>query len=207
MSDAKTRAQAPLVLFGIPNEDAQRNDYAVEIPGLASLLLTHDINGVVKGIEAFGNEHPPVGPVFWSFRIMVGTGILMLVISWFAALQLRKGREPSTFVARALVSMTFSGWIAVLSGWYTTEIGRQPYLVHGVLTTADAVGPVPGGTVGLTLAVYLTLYAVLTFAYISVVFLLARRAAVVTGSSRPRMPNREQTSKLEPGCGEAVSHA
>ena len=105
------------------------------------------LDGEVKGIDAFDGKHPPVAMVFWSFRIMVATGILMLVASWYALWALRRQREPSLWLSRGLVAMTFSGWIAVLSGWYTTEIGRQPYLVQGVMTTADALGPTPAGTV------------------------------------------------------------
>ncbi|MEM1262373.1 MAG: cytochrome ubiquinol oxidase subunit I [Pseudomonadota bacterium] len=172
----ETTDGAPLVLFGIPDAEQKRNRYAIEVPKLASLVLTHDPNGTVKGINEFEGEHPPVGAVFWSFRVMIAVGLLMLLVSWVAAWQMRRGRSPSRLVASTLVAMTFSGWIAVLAGWYTTEIGRQPYLVHGVLTTADAVGPAPAGAVGLTLATWLAIYAALIVAYISVVFLLARKA-------------------------------
>ena len=180
----ETEAGAPLVLFGIPDAEAKENRYALEIPKLASLILTHDLNGEVKGINAFPDAHPPVATVFWSFRVMVGVGFLMLLVAWAAAWQLRGNRELGPMLARALVAMTFSGWVAVLAGWYTTEIGRQPWVVQGVLSTADAVGPAPAGAIGLTLATWLVVYAVLTFAYISVVFYLARRAGDAAANTK-----------------------
>ncbi|HKJ16915.1 MAG TPA: cytochrome ubiquinol oxidase subunit I [Xanthomonadales bacterium] len=172
----ETRERAPLVLFGMPDEETQQNRYAVEIPGLASLILKHDIDGEVLGLNEFPDAHPPVAAVFWSFRVMVGIGVLMLLMSWWATWAMRKGRLPSAMVQRGLAWMTFSGWIAVLAGWYTTEIGRQPYLVYGVLKTADAVTDISAANVGLTLTMYLGIYSVLLFAYISVVFYLARQA-------------------------------
>ena len=180
----ETERGAPFVLFGIPDEEEKTNHFAIEIPKLASLILTHDLDGEVKGIDAFEGEHPPVGPVFWAFRIMVGIGLLMLLVSWAALWQLRKGREPSPLLSRVLVGMTFSGWIAVLAGWYTTEIGRQPYLVQGVMRTADAVGPVAAGTVMTTLIAWLLLYAFLVSSYIAVLFYLARNAGAKEQSER-----------------------
>ncbi len=172
----ETREGAPLVLFGLPDADTRSNRFAIEIPKLASLILTHDPDGVVEGIDAFEDQHPPVAAVFWSFRIMVGTGLLMLLVAWLGVYFTRRGSHPPRWLNRTLVAMTFSGWVAVLSGWYTTEIGRQPYLVAGVLRTSDAVTAVPAANIGTTLAIYLTLYAVLIVAYISVVFYLARQA-------------------------------
>ncbi|MEE4164307.1 MAG: cytochrome ubiquinol oxidase subunit I [Woeseiaceae bacterium] len=173
----ETTEGAPLVLFGIPDKELEANRFAIEIPKLASLILTHELDGEVKGINEFDGEHPPVAMVFWAFRIMVGTGVLMLLVSWYALWALRRQREPSPWLTRALVVMTFSGWVAVLSGWYTTEIGRQPYLVQGIMTTADALGPTPAGTVMTTLVAWLVLYGILISAYIAVVFGLARNAS------------------------------
>lgn len=173
----ETRAGAPLVLFGMPNAATQTNDYAIEVPRMASFILTHDWHGVVQGIDAFDGVHPPVAKVFWSFRIMVGMGMLMLLLSWWGLWQLRRQGQIGPWLQRVFVVMSFSGWIAVLSGWYTTEIGRQPWLVQGVLSTADAAAPnVGAGLIWTSLAIYLSLYVVLTSAYISVVFYLARRA-------------------------------
>lgn len=170
-----TQRGAPAVLFAIPDKATQSNKYEIAIPKLASFYLTHDIDGEVKGIKDFGDKHPPVGPVFWAFRVMVGTGLVMLAVSWFSAWQIRKTQVLPVWLMRVLVAMTFSGWLALVAGWYVTEIGRQPWLVQGVLTTAQAASTVPAANIALTLAMYLTLYAALLVAYISVVFHLARK--------------------------------
>jgi cytochrome d ubiquinol oxidase subunit I len=140
------------------------------------LYLTHDWNGEVQGIKSFGDKHPPVGPVFWAFRIMVGMGLLMLAVSWFASYELTSKNQLSQHTAKILVAMSFAGWVALVAGWYVTEIGRQPWLVQGVLTTAQAASTVPSSSIALTLAMYLTLYAALLSAYVSVVFYLANKA-------------------------------
>lgn len=172
----ETQRGAPAVLFALPDQATQSNKYELAIPKLASLYLTHDWDGEVKGLKDFGTEHPPVAPVFWAFRTMVGVGLLMLAVSWLGVWQVRKrGLQP--WLARALVGMTFSGWVALLAGWYVTEIGRQPWLVQGVLKTAQAASQVPAHNIAFTLAMYLVLYAALLMAYVSVVFYLARKAA------------------------------
>ena len=172
----ETQQGVPAVLFAIPDQATQSNLYEIAIPKLASFYLTHDWNGEVKGIKDFGDKHPPVGPVFWAFRIMVGVGLLMLAVSWFASYELKFKPSLSKRTAMVLVAMTFAGWVALVSGWYVTEIGRQPWLVHGVLTTAQAASQVPAGNIALSLAMYLTLYAALLSAYVSVVFYLAKKA-------------------------------
>ena len=178
----KTQKGAPMTVFGLPDAATGTTRYAIEVPKLASLVLTHKLDGEVKGLDAFAGKHPPVAPLFYSFRLMVGIGALMLAVSWVAWWQLRpKSRrtEPSPALTLALVAMTFSGWLAVVAGWYTTEIGRQPWLVYGVLTTAQAAGPVPAPTIALTLAIYVTLYLALTVAYVAAVFRLARKGAAI----------------------------
>lgn len=172
----KTERGVPLLLFAIPDEKNKTNYFELAIPKGASLILKHEVNGELAGLDQFENKHPPVGPLFWGFRIMVGIGLLMLVVSWLAAWQIKQGGTPTTFIARVLVWMTFSGWIATLAGWYVTEIGRQPYLVYGILTTAEAASNVVAPKIALTLVLYCTLYVVLTIAFISVVFYLARKA-------------------------------
>ena len=172
----ETQRGVPAVLFAIPDKATQSNLYEIAIPKLASFYLTHDWNGEVKGIKDFGDQHPPVGPVFWAFRIMVGMGLLMLAVSWFASYELKFKNTLSKRTAMILVAMTFAGWVALVSGWYVTEIGRQPWLVHGVLTTAQAASQVPAANIALSLAMYLTLYAALLSAYVSVVFYLAKKA-------------------------------
>ena len=179
----ETQQGVPAVLFAIPDQATQSNLYEIAIPKLASFYLTHDWNGEVKGIKDFGDTHPPVGPVFWAFRIMVGVGLLMLAVSWFASYELKFKPSLSKRTAMVLVAMTFAGWVALVSGWYVTEIGRQPWLVHGVLTTAQAASQVPAGNIALSLAMYLTLYVALLSAYVSVVFYLAKKA--VNGGHEP----------------------
>ena len=180
----ETGSNVPLVLFAIPDERARENRFELAIPSGASLILRHRLDGVVPGLNDFVGSHPPVFPVFWGFRIMVGTGLLMLAVSWTAAFFLwRRDRLPRR-LAFVMVPMALSGWVAVLAGWYTTEIGRQPWLVTGVLKTADALGPVPASHVALTLAGYLILYAFLITAYLGVLAYLAMKAAK-DGDSSP----------------------
>ena len=173
----KTQSGAPAVLFAWPDATTQSNRFEVAIPKLASLYLTHDWYGEIKGIDAFGTQHPPVAPLFFAFRLMVGLGMLMLAVSWFGAWQTRAGREPPVWLLRVLVAMTFAGWVALVAGWYVTEIGRQPWLVQGLLLAADAASNVPAANIGLTLILYLTLYAALLVSYVTVVFYLASSAA------------------------------
>ena len=173
----ETQKGAPAVLFAMPDKATQTNKYEIAIPKLASLYLTHDWNGEIKGIKDFGDQHPPVAPVFWAFRIMVGVGMLMLAVSWLGSWQVRKG-EVSTWLLRVLVGMTFAGWVALIAGWYVTEIGRQPWLVQGVLTAAQAASKVPASNIAFTLVMYLSLYAVLLTSYVSVLFYLARKASI-----------------------------
>jgi cytochrome bd ubiquinol oxidase subunit I len=179
----ETQRGAPAVLFGLPDEKTRENRYEISIPKLASLYLTHDINGEVKGLNDFKGNHPPVAPVFWGFRIMVGTGLLMLAVGWLSLWQQRKGRELEPWLTKVLVGMTFSGWIATLAGWYVTEIGRQPWLVQGVLTTKQAAASIPTPMLAGTLAMYITVYLMLLVAYISVLFYLARKAGAIETKS------------------------
>jgi cytochrome d ubiquinol oxidase subunit I len=192
----KTERGAPLLLFAMPDEQQRTNHFELAVPKMASVILKHDPEGELLGIDAFGDKHPPVAPVFWGFRIMVGVGMLMLAVSWLGAWQLKRRGEVTPWLARGLVAMTFAGWIATVAGWYVTEIGRQPYLVYGVLTTAQATSTIPAPMIATTLAMYLTLYAALTLAYITVLFHLARKAGKATqpeypapGISAPRAVN------------------
>jgi cytochrome d ubiquinol oxidase subunit I len=180
----ETRGNVPLVLFGIPDETARANHFEIAIPDLASLILTHRADGVVPGLNQFRGNHPPVAPVFWSFRVMVGVGVLMLLVSWVGVWFLSRRKTVPGPLAVVLVGMTFSGWVATLAGWYVTEIGRQPWLVQGVLRTAEAASAVPATMIASTLALYLATYLVLIVAYVTVVFHLARKAPVVA-PSRP----------------------
>ncbi len=171
-----TRTEAPLILFALPDEKERTNKWVVEIPKLASIILAHDSAGEIKGLNDFKGNHPPVAPVFWAFRIMVGIGVLMLLVSWLAGLHIRKNQSLSTFWGRVLVGMTFSGSIATIAGWYVTEIGRQPWLVYGVLKTKDAISPISSPMIMTSLAGYLAVYAFLLLAFITTVFYMASHA-------------------------------
>ena len=171
-----TARGVPVLLFAIPDKKKRMNHAEVGIPNLASWILTHDANGEIKGLNEFMGQHPPVMQVFWAFRVMVGVGMLMLTISWLAVWQLKRNGGISIWLTRGLIGMTFAGWFATVAGWYVTEIGRQPYLVYGVLKTADAASTVPSAMIATTFIMYLLLYLFLTISYISVVFYMARRA-------------------------------
>jgi len=161
----KTQKGVPLVLFAVPNELAGRNDYALEVPKLASLVLRHDFDAELQGLDAFAPDHPPVAPVFFSFRLMVGVGLLMLALAWLGAWRLRKGAPPR-WLLWCFAGMTFSGWIATLAGWIVTEMGRQPWLVQGILRTEDAAGRVAEASLGASFTGYLLVYGVMLLAYI-----------------------------------------
>jgi len=195
----ETQRGAPAILFALPDTATQSNRFEIAIPGLASFYLTHDWDGEIRGIMSFGDQHPPVAPVFWAFRVMVGVGLLMLAVSWLAAWQMRRGQEPRPWMVRVLVAMAFSGWVALLAGWYTTEIGRQPWLVQGVLTTAQAASTVPAGSIALTLTLYVLLYLLLLVAYVSVLFHLAGKA----GGGAPASTAGPAAAQTRPG----VAHA
>ena len=172
-----TSTRVPLLLFAVPDEANRTNHFEVGIPALASLILKHDLNGEIRGINEFEGRHPPVAPLFYGFRLMVGVGMLMLLSSWLALWQLRRaGWQPPhmpRFTLHVLMWMTFSGWVATVAGWYVTEIGRQPYIVHGLLTVAEVATNTPPAHVAITLTAYVTVYLALLAAYISVLRYLA----------------------------------
>ncbi len=169
-----TEKGAPLTLFGFPSEKEKKTLYAIEIPKAASLILLHDADGEIKGLNEFEGKHPPVAPVFWAFRIMVGLGFLMLAVSWSCAWTLFHHKK---ILAKSqlyvLAAMTFSGWVATLAGWYVTEIGRQPFIVYGLLKTADVVTQHSSPMVMVTFVTYLTVYLMLLAAYIGVLKYMA----------------------------------
>jgi cytochrome d ubiquinol oxidase subunit I len=172
----ETQAGAPLTLLGIPDEDAGRTRFAVEIPRAASLILTHSGDGVLQGLEDFP-QHPPVLPVFVSFRVMVGIGVAMLAVGWWCAFYVLRGRALPRAALRALALLTFAGWVAVLAGWYVTEIGRQPWIVYGELAVADVVADHSQGVMRGTLLAYALLYAALLAAYVATLRHLSAKPA------------------------------
>ena len=169
----KTEKSVPLVLIAVPNEELRRNDFAIEIPKGASLLLKHDAEAELKGIDAYAPDTAPVTPVFFAFRAMVGLGVLMLVAAWVGTWATRGGKVPSRWMLWTLAGLTFSGWAATECGWIVTEIGRQPWLVTGILRTADAVGPASGAQLGASFTGYVITYTGMFLAYMVVLTHLA----------------------------------
>ncbi len=174
----KTERGVPLVLFAIPNEEKRRNDFSIELPYGASLILRHDAKAELKGLDAFGADRPPVAPLFFGFRLMVGIGMMMLVVSWAGAFLMRKGRAPPRWLLWVFAGFTFSGWIATLAGWIVTEVGRQPWLVTGILRTKDAVGDISGAQLGASLTGYILTYSSMFLAYLIVLTHMAGKGAV-----------------------------
>ncbi len=158
-----TGSRVPLTLFAVPDQSAETNHYAIEIPDLGSLILTHELNGTVRGLKDWPrDQRPPVAFPFFAFRIMVGVGLLMLLIAVVGNLMRRGGRlyESRAFL-RVCQWAAPLGFIAVLAGWTTTEVGRQPWTVYGLLRTANSVSPsLTGLDVLLTLIGYIAAYAV-----------------------------------------------
>ncbi|WP_040513162.1 cytochrome ubiquinol oxidase subunit I [Limnobacter sp. MED105] len=176
----ETEKGAPLLLFAIPDNEARTNHFEIGIPNLASLILTHKADGEIKGLNEFKGAHPPVFQVFWAFRVMVGVGVLMLLVSWYAVWRMARNKNAEKALNKpvlfSLIAMTFSGWVATVAGWYVTEIGRQPFLVQGILRTEDAISAVPPNMILSTFIGYLVLYVVLLVAYVSTLFYLAKKA-------------------------------
>ena len=175
----ETERGAPLLLFAIPDKEQRLNHFEIKVPKLASLIVTNDANGEIKGMNDFRDRHPPPLPVFFAFRIMVGVGMLMLAASWAGWWLYRRAGWQTRGLPRALLwllaGMTFSGWVATVAGWYVTEIGRQPFIVYGLIRTSEVVTTTPSAMIGATLALYVTLYLALIVAYVSVLKYMAEK--------------------------------
>ncbi|MEQ9825579.1 MAG: cytochrome ubiquinol oxidase subunit I [Puniceicoccaceae bacterium] len=173
---------APLVLFALPDDAERRNHFEVAIPKLGSLIVTRDPNGFVEGLDAHEGNHPRVAPVFWSFRVMVGMGLVMIAVAFWGVWCLwRRGTQTlPRRLLQVLVALTFSGWVATIAGWYVTEMGRQPWLVTGVLLAKDAAADLPPAHVGLTLTAYLITYILLLLAYMGSLFYLTHHEMQAT---------------------------
>jgi cytochrome d ubiquinol oxidase subunit I len=158
----ETMRGAPSELIGWPDQEAEETKYAIEIPRLSSLILTHDLNGEVRGLKAWPkDEWPPVLPVFWSFRLMVGIGMLMGFTGLSAiVLYFRKRLFDTKWFQYWCIAMTPAGFVAVLAGWFVSEIGRQPYIIQGVMRTVESISPVSGISVALSFAAFVITYSV-----------------------------------------------
>ncbi len=159
----ETRRGAPLILFAWPDEAAEANRMEIGIPRLASLILTHDLDGEIKGLKAWPrDQRPPVAIVFWSFRVMVAIGFLMLLIGLIGLYLRWRGRLYDSRWFLELCRLTSPlGFVAILAGWVTAEVGRQPYVVYGVMRTADALSPVDAASVATSLTLFATAYLTL----------------------------------------------
>jgi len=156
----ETQRGAPLVLFGWPDQEEATTKYAVEIPKMSSLILTHDLDGEVKGLKEWTrDDRPPVALVFWTFRFMVGIGMLMIATGVIAiVLYLKKRLFDTRWFQYWCMALTPAGFIAVLAGWFVTEVGRQPWIVQGLLRTKDATSPVMGASIAISLAAFIIVY-------------------------------------------------
>ncbi len=169
---------APLILFGIPNPEEKRIDYALEVPKLSSLILKHSLDAPLDGLDTIPeDEQPPVMIVFFSFRIMVALGFAMLGIGVWSLVQRARGRLfADRWLHRACLAMGPAGFVAVLAGWITTEVGRQPYTVYGLLRTADSLAPVDAPAVATTFLGFLVVYSfVFGAGTIYILAMMARR--------------------------------
>lgn len=153
-------AGVPLILFGWPDMEAEETRYKIEIPRLGGLILTHSLDGQYRGLSEFAPEDRPNSTVvFWSFRVMVGLGMFMLLLGvWSLWLRWRQGLYEKTWFLRFAIWMGPSGLIAILAGWYTTEIGRQPWIVYGVMRTADGVSNHSALALSTTLIIFIAMY-------------------------------------------------
>ena len=170
----------PLILFGWPDMAAETTRYALEIPVLGSLILTHEWEGHIPGLKEFAPENRPDSTVvFWTFRVMVGLGTLMLLLGvWSAWLRWRSRLYQSRLFLRFAVAMGPAGLIAILAGWYTTEIGRQPWVVYGVMRTRDAVSSHPASALTTTLIVFVVMYLAVFGTGVSYMLKLAAKGPV-----------------------------
>ena len=174
----ETRGSVPLILFAIPDDAAETNRFTIEVPYLGSLILTHSLDGEVMGLKEWAPEDRPYVPiVFWSFRIMVGIGLLMLFVAITSVVLRVTGRLYDTrWFLRLCVGCMPIGFIAILAGWFTTEVGRQPWVVYELLRTVDAATPaVTANAVLTSLTALVVVYAMIFPAGVVYMTRLVRR--------------------------------
>ncbi|MBX6321668.1 MAG: cytochrome ubiquinol oxidase subunit I [Rhodospirillaceae bacterium] len=196
----------PLTLFGWPDMEAETTRYAVAVPRLGSLIVAHSMSAPVTGLKAFAPaDRPNVPMVFWSFRVMVALGLLMVAAAWLGlVLAWRRRLERARWYLRGLVAMGPAGFIALLAGWFVAEVGRQPWLVQGLLRTAEGVSPVPGGSVAFSLALFVVVYGVIFGAGITYILRIIRRGpepAAEPARGTPARPLSAAPQTLDPGAG------
>lgn len=182
---------APLNLFGVPNMETGRLDHAISVPRLGSLVLTHRLNTPMAGLDTVPRDQwPPVPVTFWAFRVMVGMGMAMLGLGLWSGLARWRGRlYDQRWLHRAALAMGPAGFVAVLAGWITTETGRQPWTVYGLLRTADSVSPVAAPAVGASLLAFVAVYGIV---------FLAGTAIMLRMMARPPLPDEHGPVRGQP---------
>jgi cytochrome bd ubiquinol oxidase subunit I len=182
-----TEGGAPFVLFAIPDMKAERNHGEITIPYGLSLIITHSLDGNVQGLKDFLPEDRPNSLiVFWSFRIMLAVGFLYVVVmTWAAVLWWRRRSFESPGFLKALVAVQPLGFIATISGWVTAEVGRQPWIVYGLMRTADGVSPIPAGNVVWSLALFIVIFGVVGASYFTYMLRTLRRGPDLTSPIPP----------------------
>ncbi len=187
--DYESEKGSPLILFGVPDDQNEVTRYQIAIPRLSALILTHSLDGEVKGLKSFPKENrPPAEVIFYTFRLMVGIGFAMLIVGLWSSWRRWQGAAlyQDRWLHRVALIMTLSGFVAVLAGWITTEVGRQPYTVYGLLTTAQSVSPVAAPAVGASLLAFIVVYF---FVYAAGIFYLFRLARTAPDFANPDMNN------------------
>lgn len=197
----------PLVLFGLPNQEQQRNALEVSIPRLGSLILTHSLDGEIPALSDFPKEDlPHVATVFWSFRIMVGLGMLMIAMGLLGLWLRRKdGIYTATWFQRFCVAMGPTGLVALLAGWFVTETGRQPWVVYGVMRTADSVSNHDFSHLAVSLAVLVVVY-LLVFGTGTVMGLKMLATAPINDEPAPEGGPGEHNQPMRPISGSSPAH-
>lgn len=187
--DYESEKGSPLILFGIPDDQDEVTRYQISIPKLSAIILTHSLDGEVKGLKSFPkDQRPPAQIIFYTFRLMVGIGFAMLAVGLWSSLRRWQGGAlyQDRWLHRVALLMTPSGFVAVLAGWITTEVGRQPYTVYGLLTTAQSISPVAAPAVGASLMAFIIVYF---FVYAAGIFYLLRLAKTTPDFASPDMIN------------------
>ncbi|MFT0851761.1 cytochrome ubiquinol oxidase subunit I [Achromobacter sp. F4_2707] len=209
----------PLTVFALPDMEAETNRYALEIPHLGSLILTHSWDGQFPGLKEFPRDEWPYVPlVFWSFRVMVGLGLLMIGLALWGAWKRWRGTLYDSAESRGMwryaLYMGPAGLVAILAGWYTTEVGRQPWVVYGVMRTADAVSPHQAFEVGLTLLLFVVVYFILFGAGTVYMLRLIKRGPAAApdygpegGPGEPRTPSRPLSAATEADADDSAPRA
>lgn len=212
----ETKAGVPLVLFAIPDQEQRTNHYALEIPNLASMILTHKWDGEIKGLNEFEEQGlPPVATVFFSFRVMVALGSLFIALGIFGAWCLFRGNLwQRRWLLGIFVLSGPAGFVATLAGWFVTETGRQPWIIYGLMKTSDGLSNVPASSVLVSLVAFMVVYALMFIAFIYYASALVRKGpesndaveewlAVVTHTAHLR--SRDSGSQRQ-AAGDAVSN-